>query len=423
MNKDANNKPNRNRFIVPVICISLLIVFSFSFSYAYLTTESAMNTTEHHINLPQKCNLTVQNNVAGYDYGTISASAMASNSNLTFNYNSTANILLNGSAGCSCNYNLVLTSVGDAFYSTNPTLRSDFDFSFYGNVNGAGGNNSVSHTVGNPLTDSYDNVTEITNSSDSYWAGFGKIEVTTTGTQVKHTWNLNSVFHTWNDINQINHQGKIYSYKIGFYVNGCTFADDSITLPNTMTRVDWVQNVPGAYIDTGYIPNFNKNIHIEIESTPTALGKRYCLMSNYNGSNHLSLEIYNDNKGRIYYNGNPDIKLGEYSTSGNNYYIMDYNHTDKTYTLNINGTVISGTMNGSGVSAATMRLYVDQADRFSTFNTPIKIRRVRISENGVPVRDMIPIMTMVSTMGGFYDLVNGKAYYNNGTGNLVAGND
>ena len=208
----------------------------------------------------------------------------------------------------------------------------------------------------------------------------------------------------------------------GYILSSVTQNNRSV--PTGYQRVEYIENTGTQYIDTGYIPNYNNNIHIEIISKPSASGVRYCLLSNYSAANHLSLELYNNNKGRAYYNNSAvDSKIGTLSTLSENTYIFDYDANNKTYTFAFNNETASGTMNATGTSGNSMLLFVDQAKRFSTFITPIKIYSLEISENYTILRHMIPAYRKSDGVRGLYDAAGDRFYTNAGTGTFEIGPD
>lgn len=184
------------------------------------------------------------------------------------------------------------------------------------------------------------------------------------------------------------------------------------------TPVKYLESTGTQYIDTGFIPDYTKNIDIEVISTPSVLNSRYCLLSNYSTSRHLSLELQN-NKGRCYYNnGNVDSVIGTMSTTTPNVYLFSYDATNKKYNFTFNNETKTGNMNATGTSGASMLAFVDQTKRYYIFNKSIKIHSIKISENGNIVRDFIPVIDL-SNRPCLYDKVEDKFYYNQGSGEFL----
>ena len=184
------------------------------------------------------------------------------------------------------------------------------------------------------------------------------------------------------------------------------------------TPVKYLENTGTQYIDTGFIPDYTKNIDIEVISTPSVLNSRYCLLSNYSTSRHLSLELQK-NEGRCFYNnGNVDSLIGTMSTTTPNVYLFSYDATNKKYNLTFNNETKTGNMNATETSGASMLAFVDQSKRYHIFNKSIKIHSIKISENGNIVRDFIPVIDL-SNRPCLYDKVEDKFYYNQGSGEFL----
>lgn len=199
------------------------------------------------------------------------------------------------------------------------------------------------------------------------------------------------------------------------------YKDNIRNLPNEYTRLNYIQNSGTQYIDTGFIPNYDKNIKVEIETTPTVANRRYCLLSNYIAYKHLSLELQSD-KGRAYYNnGQVDKFVGTLSTTEKNTYIFEYDTTNKKYNLTVNGVSINGDMDATGISSSSMLIFVDQYKRFSTFANPLRIYSVKITENDILVRNLVPCIRKANDEVGMYDLVTKTFFANAGSGSFIAG--
>ena len=167
------------------------------------------------------------------------------------------------------------------------------------------------------------------------------------------------------------------------------------------------------YIDTEWYPDFSKNFEVEIECTLTDSAKRYCPISSYSCTNNVSFEINASNKARYWVNSDIIISDNSLSTTAKNTLVFGYNNG--VCTLITNGTKKTVSRTFSGTSVKTALLFVDQSKRYSTFNTPIKIHRCRIKENGVIIKDFTPAIDQ-NDVYCMYEKVVGKYHYNGGTG-------
>lgn len=100
--------------------------------------------------------------------------------------------------------------------------------------------------------------------------------------------------------------------------------------------------------------------------------------------------------------------------------------TRYVYDMNRNVTTVNGTAKtftsvtfDSGYSLTLLAL--NSAGSVDSRRAVGKLHSVKIYDNGVLVRNMIPVSRVSDAAIGMYDLVNGKFYVNAGTGTFVAG--
>ena len=205
-----------------------------------------------------------------------------------------------------------------------------------------------------------------------------------------------------------------------FYTNQGTgtFSRGVVTeLPSEYTRVESVQNVSGAYIDTGYVPDSTNGFKFEISYTPTVADKRYCVLSNYNTTGHTSLEVFSSNKSRIYINnGQVDNQANTIlSTTDINKVVVEYSDGILKHIANGVEADISQTLS---LGSSSLYMFLDRQKRTSTFTEPIKIYECKLYNGGTLVRYFVPCYRNTDNVVGFYDLVNGVFYANEGTGSF-----
>jgi hypothetical protein len=71
----------------------------------------------------------------------------------------------------------------------------------------------------------------------------------------------------------------------------------------------------------------------------------------------------------------------------------------------------------------SMYLFLDRMKRTSTFNTPLRIYKCEIKEQGVFIKKFVPCYRRSDNAIGMYETVEGKFYPNDGTGSFTKGND
>ena len=195
-------------------------------------------------------------------------------------------------------------------------------------------------------------------------------------------------------------------------------------IPYTYQEVDYISNANGnQYFEVPFVPNGATGFKVEIGFNPTATGKRYCLLSNYNtGSQQLSLEINTANKVRFWINsGAKDVTTSNTFTV-NAFNSIVYEFKNNTYSMNLNGTTTSGSYTWTGAStSSTMRAFLDLAGRTSTFPTPLKIYYIRIYEGDKLTFELIPCYRKSDTAIGMYDTKKLNFKTNAGSGAFTKG--
>lgn len=200
-------------------------------------------------------------------------------------------------------------------------------------------------------------------------------------------------------------------------------------LPAAYQQVEYLAGVNGnQYINTAYIPSYTKGFNIEFGFNPTVSGRRYCLLSNYNtGSQQLSLELAADNKVRLWMNNGSNDKKMTQTFTVNAYNKINYIYKSGTWTMimiNGSGTYTdTGSYSVTGASTTTMRMFVDNATKTSTFNTPLKIYYCKIYEEDILIHYYVPCYRKSDTAIGIYDVITKSFLTNNGTGNFTKGNN
>ena len=208
-----------------------------------------------------------------------------------------------------------------------------------------------------------------------------------------------------------------------------SFKPRTTLLPTEYQQVEYLAGVNGnQYINTAYIPSYTKGFNIEFGFNPTVSGRRYCLLSNYNtGNQQLSLELAADNKVRLWMNNGSNDKKMTQTFTVNAYNKINYIYKSGTWTMimtNGSGTYTdTGSYSVTGASTTTMRMFVDNATRTSTFNTPLKIYYCKIYEENILIHYYVPCYRKSDTTIGIYDVVTKSFLINNGSGTFTKGDN
>lgn len=191
------------------------------------------------------------------------------------------------------------------------------------------------------------------------------------------------------------------------------------SLTSSYKELESITYAGNAYIDTGFIPSFSNGFKIEIEFTLSAQGYRYCLLSNYNSTYHISLEVKADNKARIYFNGGAvDQAIGTCTTGRNK---VIYTYSSGTWSIDCNGTTKTGSYAiPANEPNTSMYMFVDRALRYSTFNHNLTIYSCKIWSNGQLVKHYVGAEQVSNGAIGMCNLLTSSFCTKGGSGNFIS---
>lgn len=199
-------------------------------------------------------------------------------------------------------------------------------------------------------------------------------------------------------------------------------------LPKGFTEVEYLENTGSTsstvqYIDTG-IKFVGDNHRVSIgffkdDTTTTPIQTAVCGFQGGTSNNEIFAVYY----GNLYvYSGNGDTtgRIKDRVWLGNIYNNLDITLNNDTVSYVLNGdSVVSYTARTNYVDIdKTMYLFRNNNSTFQCLTG--KIYYCKIWDNGTLVRDFIPCLDASNTPC-MYDRVEGKAYYNQGTGSFTAG--
>lgn len=187
-------------------------------------------------------------------------------------------------------------------------------------------------------------------------------------------------------------------------------------------EVEYIESTGTQYIDTEYIPNNNTSIEMvisgvsansfSITSGTWFMGARQGYLNNAFGF------YYNPSSQRFFYAFGNDMPYSEYSSS------LLYDKTVKIKTdktgLYVNDSKVVTATDTTFTSPVSLSLFGLNNNGTTISFTNFKNHSCKISENGVLVRDYIPVLDL-NMRPCMYDKVSGKFFYNQGTGEFIAG--
>ena len=223
----------------------------------------------------------------------------------------------------------------------------------------------------------------------------------------------------------INPNGEVGLYDLvtaGFFGNSGTgsFVAGAIPreLPEGYTQVEYIQSSGAQYIDTGFVPNQDTRVVMDIDLTSAFSTYGWItLFATRNGSsvgfglfsNAAMTSVYH-----VYASKNATI-----STSLKGRHTVDKNKNE-TF---IDGNSIGSFAYTAFIAPLQLRLLYDNQPNGGDKHPFVgKVYSCQIYDNGTLVRDYVPCKN-VSGVFGLYDLANDVFYQNAGTGTFVAGEE
>ena len=184
-------------------------------------------------------------------------------------------------------------------------------------------------------------------------------------------------------------------------------------LPSGYTELEYIQGTGTQYIDTGFIPDQNTRLVMDIESDVT-IGECHVAGARASmSSREYVLLIDAQGRWRSDY-GTSQVLLSSAPRQGSI-------HIDKNG-RNVSVGGVSAT-NSSQTFDAGYSLYLLAVNTAGSTTTFAKVRLIaaKVYDNGTLVRDLVPARRQSDSAVGLYDTVTGTFFGNSGTGSFTAG--
>ena len=231
---------------------------------------------------------------------------------------------------------------------------------------------------------------------------------------------------------------------IDWYVDGsvyttttCTIGGD-IILPTAPTKrgytfvgwsefipIEYIQSDGTQYIDTGFKPN--QNTRVIMEYTVTTYNSVGFVFGGRNAARNAASfgELYSGSgKWRSDYGANGgSIEGPQLSSAFYNHRIKIDKNKNVTYVYDeSNNILVNISHTGQTFQTSFNMVFpsMNDAGTVMSFSRMIRIYCFQIYDNGVLVRDMIPVLDG-NNVPCMYDKVSETFFYNAGTGNFIAG--
>lgn len=185
-------------------------------------------------------------------------------------------------------------------------------------------------------------------------------------------------------------------------------------LPDGYTEVEYIQSSGTQYIDTGFKPNQDTRVVIDLQVSESHSGEGHLCSARSASSGPFWILLYNNGKYTTRYGTQAGTAL---PITDRNRHVFDKNKN----VTSVDGETVQNNYETFSVSANLpifCRLTGTTADAFLS----AKMYSCQIYDNGALVRDFVPCKN-ASGVAGLYDVVGGKFYGNAGSGSFAAGAD
>ncbi len=194
--------------------------------------------------------------------------------------------------------------------------------------------------------------------------------------------------------------------------------DENNYIDNNYTEIEYIESTGTQYIKTGIDSNSNLDVYLEfqITSDPSTFTRIFGSRENWQ-KNAFSIQKLADKKLRIDYGSQNYTDVDVISTN------MRYIWRQEQNVLYINNTKVtefsSTQFNGPELYLFNSNLIDSQYNFEKEFFTG-RVFRLKISKANQTLLDLIPVIDSNNTVC-LYDKVSEKFYYNQGTGDFIAG--
>ena len=199
--------------------------------------------------------------------------------------------------------------------------------------------------------------------------------------------------------------------------------DAQTEIPVGFTEVEYLESSGTQWIDTGILPTNEMEFESKFTFTSLVSSNLTVIGSRDSSKRCQPIGAYN-NKWSASIGDSYDANGSSVSTN-TPYTVKSVISNGQTITLTVNGSQASVCTSTTGLP--TQNLYIFGRNFYGNAD-PVdsrinaKMYFMKIKSNGVLVRDFIPCLD-ASNVPCMYDKVEGKAYYNAGTGSFVTGSE
>lgn len=197
-------------------------------------------------------------------------------------------------------------------------------------------------------------------------------------------------------------------------------------LPSEYQQVEYIESSGSQYINTNFYPTPNSCIEANISACVSTTQRRFFGVS-YGNDSCIGLALYTNGSGKYAWAWNDT--QGNFKAFGSNVSVIpNEKHYIKLDSKN-NVAMLdshSENMNTTRTKTSQRPLLINAWWQSSNLNVAVEFHSARyynlkITDNGVVVRDYIPCYRKSDNVVGLYDMVSKQFYTNSGSGSFVAG--
>lgn len=190
-------------------------------------------------------------------------------------------------------------------------------------------------------------------------------------------------------------------------------------LPSEYTEVEYLESTGTQHILTDFIPNNTSGVYLK--AAVTSLSDAYILGCRQTTSGNDRWYIGNQSTG-AYMGFVTNEDTAKRRVVGTNVFVAEMNWMNSR-TRKVDGTITQSIT--STLPSISRRAALFACNLAGTINLPqkVKIYACRFSDGTDVKHDFIPCYRTADRMAGMYDIVEGKFFDNNGTGEFIVGDD
>lgn len=191
-------------------------------------------------------------------------------------------------------------------------------------------------------------------------------------------------------------------------------------LPSRYIQVEYIESTGTQWIDTGFMPNGDTTLEIDYQLTDYPSN---CYLYGVSGDGTSNYQCMHYIRVNVAQNRHEHALGNQLNTPITNSALDTNRHIIKRNKSNIYfDSTLMGHPSATFDAIYTMEIFARNSNgTVGNGKTKMKLYSFKIYDNGTLVRDFIPCYRKADGAGGLYDLVEGKFYENQGTGDFLLG--